>query len=281
MAAVPVFLYRNSYKVKAVGPINPLFASGARRVRTSLLRVLIISFNILPLSCTLFSPTASLLILFPAPPEHWQNSFGDIPYLLTYPGQEKKLRQEIVYPFRQKVEIVITKQNNLPVTAAPLVKNGAVRLPPAGGLYPHDLDTRGKRLTLSWIQGFAAEILIRLHSGGMDTTGINTIRLCAEIRERAQGDPWLLDIDLITAKLAGGGFRVNYIRKLPSRDIEMMPGAGEWFLESPFSSLHPLEEQQILNLKGLPLGFNRLFDSSSGGYYDLYLEEDNIFWIKK
>ena len=240
-------------------------------------------FNILLLtsilSCTFFSPTASLLISIPESPEHWYKTFEDISYVLAFPNPEGKIEENIIQSPFHKIEIRVLKQNNLPITATPLVRNDKIFLPPAGGVYPHDLnEEKQSTLNLSWNQGFVAIILIRLISQGFDVSGLNSRRLSEEITARAEGDPWKLDIDHITEKLSRGNFRVNYIKMIPSRTVEMIPGAGIWFLESPFFKPQHSGDQEILYLENLPQGFHRLFDVLTGSYFNLYLDEKSLMF---
>ncbi len=232
--------------------------------------------------CSLFSPQTTLCIYCPELPEHWQRAFANVPFLLRYPDTNGKVSERIIEPFKERVTITVLKQNNLPVLAYPLVKNRKVQLRPAGGLFPLDLCKENQDLLrLSWDQGIAAEILIRLFSEGLDISALNSSRLSAEIKVRGEGDPWLLDIDYITEKLASKHFRVTYIKMAPARCIQIDPGAGEWFLESPFCTTHPIEEGQVLILENVPFGFHRLFDSTSSSYFDLYLDETSLILIRR
>ena len=239
-------------------------------------------FFIFNLNCSLFSPQITLFVQCPELPGHWQRAFGTVPFLLLYPNADGKVSERIVEPWKERVTITVLKQNNLPVAAYPLVKNGKVKLRPAGGIFPLDLCEENQNvLKLSWDQGIVAEILICLFSEAVDITALNSRRLSSEIKSRGEGDPWLLNIDYITDRLASRQFRVTYIKKAPARHIQINPGGGEWFLESPFCTPHAIEAEQILVLENVPLGFHRLFDSMSSCYFDLYLDEISCHFIRK
>ena len=76
---------------------------------------------------------------------------------------------------------------------------------------------------------------------------------------RRAADPWMLDLDGIAQKIAEGCFNAYDIDPLPGRDVTVRPGAGEWFLESPFCPVMTVQADGTLTLLNLALGMHGLF----------------------
>jgi hypothetical protein len=132
-------------------------------------------------------------------------------------------------------------------------------LRPAGGIYPGSLSSSNLRptLVLDWRDGAAATVLLRLLSLGRDTSLVNAARLARYFRDAK--DPWNLDLKLIEEKLAAGKFTAYDIDALPCRDVCVKAGPGEWFTESPFSTVTDLAAEGTLTLPGVSLGMHGLF----------------------
>ena len=251
----------------------------------SLLRFLLISFFVVVLTgCTLFSNTGFFLLCLPETPPLWLETFGPLPYLLQYPDPEScQVVQVQIEADIYQIEIRLPKQTNLSILATPQIDS--VDLPPAGGVFPHHLDPASpRRILLSWEQGPVASLLLDLTWQGFDPSGFNGARLIEEITEIADGDPWRIDTIYLAEKLAGargvpGGFRVSYIRQRPARTVEIIPGEGSWFLNSPFAESTHVEEGESLLLPSLCLGYHQLVDMVSGKIYSLYLEEDSFLVV--
>jgi hypothetical protein len=126
-------------------------------------------------------------------------------------------------------------------------------------MYPGSLDESSPRptLVLDWRDGAAATVLFRLLSLGRDTSLINAARLARYFRDAE--DPWNLDLELIEEKLAAGRFTAYDIDELPCRDVIVKTGAGEWFMESPFSTVTSLTGEGTLSLSGVSMGMHGLF----------------------
>ena len=101
------------------------------------------------------------------------------------------------------------------VWAEPLFGGAAGLVPPAGGLYPDQLDAAGI-LRLSWIDGWSAALLRRLAAAGFGLTSFNCSRFFAEARRRSGGDPWCLDQDAALGLVGGLSFRADALRRRPA-----------------------------------------------------------------
>jgi hypothetical protein len=144
-----------------------------------------------------------------------------------------------------------------------------------------DCDIHNNTITLSWHQGASAEVLYRLWKEGVACSAINVPRLIEEISARCQGDPWTLDLDRICVRLAAGTFSVTDIRLTPSRDLLLEPGAGSWFLESPFRLPVPAQTDGFLFLRAVPLGAHILFENPPAARFFIYVEEETTLVIRR
>jgi hypothetical protein len=162
--------------------------------------------------------------------------------------------QEDVDDWRTPVAVTCVRSVNAPVLAYPL--QGYLR--PAGGFYPLSLrDFQGQEvLELTWEDGAAALVMERLVGQGRDASLFNVSRLKRFLAE--SGDPWDVDLDAVAQKISRGEFTAWDIDKLPSRDADLDPGPGTWFLESPFSASFEAEKGRI-RLTGVSLGCHHLF----------------------
>jgi hypothetical protein len=135
---------------------------------------------------------------------------------------------------------------------------------PGGGLFPSSL-TRGDDglcVPLTWQDGPVALVIFRLLSAGMDVSMVNAARL-SEYLGRAK-DPWEIDLERVTERLARGEFSAYDIDPLPRRSVTLGTGPGTWFLESPFRPAMPADTGGTLQISDLPLGLHTLFSSDGG-----------------
>jgi hypothetical protein len=217
------------------------------------------------LSCTLLAPETVTVVL-PAPPEHWMRAFPDLDFQLLYwDAAGAPQRQDA--PSAGTVAIPCSRRGNSPVLAFPCSTadvSGLLR--PAGGLFP--IDAEGSVLQLTWRNGPLALLMFRLRSVDRDTSLFNAGRL-ADYMAR-EPDPWALDLDAIAQRIADGTFSASDIDPLPRRDLTVVPGAGQWFLESPFSGVMSADPAGVLTVRSLALGMHGLF-STEGRALMLYV----------
>ncbi|HVO38352.1 MAG TPA: hypothetical protein VMV03_04910 [Spirochaetia bacterium] len=208
-------------------------------------------------SCAPFGGDAELEALLPRVPAHWAAAFPDLHFRLVLrgaAGDEQAL--EIPSP---PARITCSKATNTAILAYPVSARAAGFLRPAGAVYPLDLRREDGRDTLrfSWEAGAAAWVLSRLRTLGFETSLVNAPRLRAELARHP--DPWALDLEKIAEKLADGTFIFYDIDLLPSRDVQLRPGVGSWFLEDPESSVTPCRDEDTLLLPALSVGDHALF----------------------
>jgi len=200
----------------------------------------------------------------PEPPPHWKSSFPDLGFILEFRDAGSRVQQVVGEDWSAGVEIACSKEENSPILAFPWSggcppAGAGLVLPPAGGLFPLSLETAGgqKVLSLSWKDGCAALVVSRIRALGRDVGLFNVPRLVERLR--FADDPWSWDSVTMAERIAAGDFTAYDIDPLPSRDVELDVGDGQWFLESPFAAVRRVDSGGTLVLPAVPLGLHTLF----------------------
>jgi hypothetical protein len=202
-------------------------------------------------------------VLLPAPPVPWQIAFPRLGFRVVTLDARKGVRERNVDDWRAPPVVTCARSVNSPILAYPretgLADSAAAGdLRPAGGFYPLSLRAYqgGEVLELTWEDGPAALVMSRASARGLDVSLFNVSKLRRYLQEH--GDPWALDLDAISQKVALGVLTAWDIDTLPCRDVEVEPGPGTWFLESPFSPSFEAAHGKVV-LTGVSLGCHRLF----------------------
>jgi hypothetical protein len=250
------------------------------RLRFPVPGLLVIALLLLPAwGCSFYESSVSVELSLPPFPEHWQTTIAGLRFRIVHPAPGREGFAEMVVDPFERPEARLPKLLHLPVLAYPALPDFPGRpstLPPAGGLYPLDCEAGGSVLCLSWERGAVAEVVRRLREQGIDGSACDVPRLGREMASRCGGDPWALDLQRICTALADGRFRVTDIRPAPSRDLLLRPGAGRWFLESPFRRPEPAGADGSVFLPSVALGAHYLFESDSASVLFLYVEEHTV-----
>jgi hypothetical protein len=219
------------------------------------------------------APDEEVDVLLPAPPAAWQIAFPRMGYRIVTRDGHNRLQEATAADWRTPVTARCAREVSSPVLAYPL--EGSLR--PAGGFSTLSLrEYRGREaLELTWRDGAAALVVARLADLGRNVSLFNVPRLRQFLAEA--DDPWDVDLDAVAQKIAQGGFTAWDIDRLPSRDAEVGPGAGTWFLESPFSALQEAENGRI-RLSGISLGCHMLF-SLDGRRWRLEVGNQETFLV--
>lgn len=199
-------------------------------------------------------------------------------FLISYFSAEG---MECTYRYKpeiENVELYCTKQNNMPVTARPVIRCGEkgekeVELLSAGGIFPLDAEIHGDKvvLGLSWKHGIAADIFKELYRQNVPIEKFNLKRFYYELDSLDINDPWLLDKDYIMQKIAGGLFRVTYLKEKPAFPVSVPLTNGRWIFNNPFSQIYkPDSESGILKLNATP-GFYTLIELEDLKTVDIYV----------
>ncbi len=233
-------------------------------------------------ACGRFAGQADLHVVIPDPPGTWVRAFPDLSFRLAFPDGSGRWQSRSVEDRGLTAGISCSKAGNTPVLAYPVSGRSAGLLRPAGGLYPADLRDQGRdgeRLELSWQRGCLALVFAGLAERGIDTSLVNSARLASFMARHP--DPWVLDLDRIVEKLILDDFSAYDIDILPSRDVTLLPGAGEWFLESPFAPVLGVSDGETLVLPGLTVGMHGLF-SVQGERIRIWVgEAETVIWPRE
>jgi hypothetical protein len=226
-------------------------------------RLALVSAVICSAACCELATEEEVNVLIPAPPVAWQVSFPGMAFRIVTRDARNVVQEKVVDDWRTPAAVTCVRSVNAPVLAYP--REGHLR--PAGGFYPLSLrELHGREvLELTWMDGAAALVTARLVEQGRDVSLFNVERLRRFLEDT--GDPWEVDLDVVTQKVSLGDFTARDIDKLPSRDADIDTGPGTWFLESPFSASFDATNGRI-RLTGVCLGFHHLF-SLDGGRWSL------------
>jgi hypothetical protein len=228
-------------------------------------------------SCELFSPAARVLVVMPEPPPHWQRAFPGLGFTLEYRDASGRVQEVVGEDWSAGVEIACSKEQNSPILAYPWtdadsLAGARVVLPPAGGFFPLSLGVAGGQqvLSLSWEDGCAALVVSRVRALGRDVGLFNVPRLVERLR--LADDPWTWDAVAMAERIAAGDFTVFDIDALPCRDVDLAVGEGQWFLESPCTTVRGADSAGMGVLPAVPLGPHTLF-SLEGARIGIYVGE--------
>jgi hypothetical protein len=223
--------------------------------------VLMLSLN----GCSLQGCGASVTVLLPPLPPQWAEAFPGAGFRVVCANGNGQLQCISTRSGQSSIQLSCSKAFNTPLLAYPLIQSdqgldceceGLLR--PAGALFPASAvqGDGGLYVQLTWRDGPAALVLHRLLSAGMDVSLVNAQRLCAYLDR--EEDPWDLDLDRITGRLARGEFNAYDIDLLPRRTVILEAGRGTWVLESPFRPAVCAESGGALRLENLSLGLHTL-----------------------
>ncbi|MBN1696915.1 MAG: hypothetical protein JW881_05330 [Spirochaetales bacterium] len=236
-----------------------------------------ISGILLLIGCDLFSSSCVLTCRMEDPPRQWKDTFRSLVCEIRYFDTDGKHKSIVTDNTDWEIAIPVRKLRNSPILAFPMADG--IPLPPAGALYPHDIDNPvSLSVVLTWEKGFISSLLMECMALGEDMSALNVIRLQKELEEISGGDFWNLDYSGLAQSLTAKQFSIRSIKRLPCREIALDPGEGDWFTESPFSPLYRVEQGRLLT-EQFPYGYHRLFRLSSGVAYTFYVDQKETLII--
>lgn len=233
-------------------------------------------FIILLTGCPALSKGVEVTLSIPEFPEPLKGKITVAYFTVTYFGPGGSEIASVYPSGTGSITLTGLKQNNTPYLLYPVIicKGNPVIFSPAGGIYP--LDTRmgkkGIELKLSWEHGFEADIFGKLMEQNVDTAKINLKRLYVEVDNSDIGNPWLLDKVYIAEKLSGGSFRKTYLKKLPVYSVNVPAADGEWVMNSPFSGIYTVKEDEEGISLSLTSGFFTLIELESLKYINISVD---------
>ncbi len=194
---------------------------------------------VLAASCTLDRLLVhDILLAAPERPRAWRGA-GALAYEVAWKDERGSLLRATI---GEGGEIALRLRRGAPqaILATPLWEG--LRLPPAGALYPHDLEpppgdlpsVSPDRMALSFASGYAAAVATIIAEKGVDPWGYPIEKLAA-VPAGAGKDPWDLPSWKAAETIIGGTFRVTAFPA--AKAAFALPGGGPWLPESPFCAL--------------------------------------------
>ena len=178
--------------------------------------------------CRFIAPETELLVRLPPLPEGPAGLVSTRVLLYLEDGGDNSL----VLSCEAGEELAVKIRKSAAVSLSAHYDGG---VPPAGGVLPWDTEDGG-RIELTFSGGFTAEIMRLLAADGIPLECINYPRLCGEILERSEGNPWRLQAGRIRTALRAGSFTSRDLRLL--NEYLLPPVAlpdGLWLPANPLS----------------------------------------------
>jgi hypothetical protein len=230
--------------------------------------------------CSFLQPDIMVTLRPPELPEKWRETFPRLDSDEWYVDGSGNIAHTGIRQGWREISVPLYKGYNSFVLIYPIIAGRDIRLPPAGAVFPLQLEREcADTLVLTWEAGVAASVYERLWRQGIDISCFNTARLLEVMKERAPADPWAIDINLIAERIAAHDFSVYDVKLLPARDVALDVPGGNWFLESPFALTQHNEPGSALGLTAVCYGFHRLFAADGSMRFDFCVSETDCVVI--
>lgn len=161
------------------------------------------------------------------------------------PGDTKKIKAEIPVSGISSILIYPETEN--------------ITLKPAGKIICSSMSAK---TSLSWEEGFAAEIVSDLLSSGCDLSDLNFSLFKEKIKKISEGDPWSLDAEKIKYALEHKIFSASYIKKKKSRSLTLYFSGGEssWYAAQAVNLKEYKKDEKCIENLNIYEGENIFFD---------------------
>jgi hypothetical protein len=149
------------------------------------------------------------------------------------------------------------------------------KLKPAGFIVHGNLKAHNY---LTWNDGFAAECTSYALNSGYGSENFNFTLFQQKLIEKSDGNPWILNRDIITYALSYGIFNMNYIRKTESHTLNLpLPGIGTWYSSTPGCIQRFEQTEGYINDLVITEGENIFINPATGDGITIYA--DRLTWI--
>lgn len=226
----------------------------------------------------------SLTVMLPVLPDNLRGEITVDYFLITYFNSEGIESFFFCPPEYGSVELECLKQANIPVTIRPVIRCGEkgerlVALLPAGAIYPLDAEMKDQRIVLTptWEDGFAADIFRKLYKQNVAVEKFNLKRFYYELGRLHLADLWLLDEDYTIEKIAGGSFRVTYLKEKQVFPVEIPVESGQWVTNNPFSQIYTADSTSGMLKINLTPGFHTLIELKKLNTVDIFIDKEGGF----
>ena len=218
--------------------------------------------------------TVEIDVVIPEYPSSWDAVEGNALIELSY-FSENRITMLSGLEAGREIKLEIEK-GVCPFAAYPVLNSGGVRLKPAGGIFPADFD--GEKLNLSWENGFASEIILKLSERGICFSNFNVRRFEDCLLEKSGGNPWRVSETVLAFSLASGIFNSNHVTLRPSFDILMSDSflSGRWLLADPLEYREIDSPEGSMELEDIYTGQHAVFSCSSPElkYAEIFVEDE-------
>ena len=201
--------------------------------------------------------------VLPDLPSEWESFSNDISAeLIYYSGGRSETVSGLCFGDETEIE---TEKGVVPFSVYPVLHNQGIRLKPAGGIFPADYD--GERLEISWKNGFASEVVLKLSEKGTDFSNFNIKRFEDVLFEKSAGNPWRISETAVLYSLSAGIFNSNHVSGKRVLSVEL----SDYFLEGDWVFTDPPESRLITSVSGV-----LLLDNICPGHHFLIRKEDGV-----
>ncbi len=236
----------------------------------------LIAFAVLS-SCSLFSGSTEVSVVFPPFPDSWEGFSDLIEFRLVFPdGEGGSVCIDGLSP-GAPVKITIPGLRNLPVLGYPVFRDSGIQgggMRPSGGIYPGALMNKSD-FKLTWEEGFLAECIFIVFSNSCWGEAINTDRLGRLIALSSSGDPWALNQRKLLRPLLFGRFYGGFVGLSQAYSLLIPVKYLDWVSGDSFMlPLHYGEEaEEELRMELYP-GFHRFIAPDGSAWIDINIDED-------
>ena len=217
-----------------------------------------------------------IIVVLPDLPPEWESFGKDICAELVY-YSEGEIGTVCGLEFGDK-KAVETEKNVVPFSVYPVLKPCGERLKPAGGIFP--VNYAGNELEISWKNGFASEVILKLSEKGADFRNFNIRRFEDVLFEKSGGNPWRISDTAVLYSLSAGIFNSNHISVKQPLNMELVHDFldSEWIFADPAESriLHPVSG--IIQLDNIYSGHHFLIRKEGGEVKYAEIFADNEKW---
>jgi hypothetical protein len=165
----------------------------------------------------------------------------DLYWYLIWRDANDMVRESLVTD--SGIEVQVVRGARQAIIAYPMYRG--VRLFPAGGLYPYEIESRGLHidstgatvLRLCFDSGYVALVSMCLEKVGKNPW-IFPLQRLHTIWEKSGMDPWNVVPEKVAAELAGGGFGSSLFTGVATTKVRVvLPCDESWFSEDPYIEL--------------------------------------------
>ena len=226
---------------------------------------------IFPTSCSLFdSKNTEVTFHIPDLPEEMQQlEVSGYQVVVTSVDKHKELTAK-----GQSFKVSVPVSGITSILAYPVGTWG--KLKPAGFIVHGNLKAHN---CLTWDDGFAAECTGYALNSGYESENFNFTLFQQKLIEKTDGNPWILNRDIIIYALSYGIFNMNYIKKAESHtlSIPVQGPDGTWCSGTPGCIQHFDQAGGYINNLVITEGENIFINPATEEEITIYA--DRLTWI--